>query len=51
MSWSRQVTIWCDICGEWDQIPTNSVKRARKEVKRKGWKFRKGKDVCSGCDS
>ena len=50
MSWTKQTTIWCDECGNWDQVPGSSVKVARFEVKRTGWIFTSsGEDICPRC--
>ena len=36
MSVTKQVTIWCDQCGNWDQA-TATANELRKELKAKGW--------------
>lgn len=52
MSWSKQVTIWCDgdNCGNWDQVSTGSVKKAVNTVKKyEGWTVKEGKHYCKEC--
>lgn len=49
MSWTKQITIWCENCSEWDQLATTSVKLARKELKGKGWSSKGNKDYCPQC--
>lgn len=48
MSYTRQVTIWCDNCGNWEQA-TASVASLRKELRRKGWKCKADLDLCPSC--
>ena len=53
MSFSKQITIWCDTCTNWDQFSHISVKEARKILKERGWKTKKTengiKDYCPEC--
>lgn len=52
MSHSKQVTIWCDVCQAWDQLPTGSVASARKTLRKLGWKCKDQKDsrdLCPKC--
>lgn len=49
MSWSRQITIWCDFCSEWEQYSSDVV-TARREARAIGWKHKDGKDICPRCD-
>jgi Zn finger protein HypA/HybF involved in hydrogenase expression len=37
MSLSREVTIWCDECGQWDQASGVTATQLRKYLKQKGW--------------
>lgn len=57
MSWTREVTIWCDRCSHWEQS-TATVAEARRELRRKGWRAvaldRQGDrkalgDLCPNC--
>jgi len=48
MSVTRQVTIWCDACGDWIQ-ETGSVESVHKIAKEKGWWNRKEIDLCPNC--
>lgn len=53
MSWTREVTIWCDVCGNWEQV-SGTVQQARRELKKRGWKRwwkrpDKDGDVCPNC--
>ena len=36
MSLTRQITVWCDQCGNWDQASMTAA-NLRKELSRKGW--------------
>lgn len=48
---TKQYTVWCDRCGNWDQL-TGSMPQAKKEWKRLGWKFKRtgdGLDLCPLC--
>jgi hypothetical protein len=36
MSVTRQVTIWCDDCGNWDQASATAA-RLRRELRDRGW--------------
>ena len=52
MTFSKQVTIWCDSCGDWDQLSTGSVIYARKQLKKTGWKCKSQsdkRDLCPRC--
>jgi hypothetical protein len=56
MTYTKQVTLWCDFCGEWKQMSTGSVTEARKDAKKAGWTSRKSaehfrvrQDVCPKC--
>lgn len=52
MSITRQNTVWCDGCNDWEQR-SYSVKHIRMELKQKGWITARvdGKvcDFCSKC--
>lgn len=53
MSVSREVTIWCDECMQWEQRSEAKVSTIRKELKAPGWtRVRQDgrlKDLCPGC--
>ena len=51
MSWSKQVTIWCDTpdCGEWEQLSGNNVSWVEKDLEPFGWKKIKNKNYCPTC--
>lgn len=50
MSITHEVTIWCDICAQWEQASETTTKDFRKQLKkRKGWFFKDGKDICNFC--
>ena len=36
MSITKQVTVWCDDCGVWEQ-ETSTVVQLRKKLKKRGW--------------
>lgn len=38
MSWSTQITVFCDICSDWDQYSWKSIRVARRDLKKKGWR-------------
>jgi Zn finger protein HypA/HybF involved in hydrogenase expression len=53
MSITRQVTVWCDDCGEWEQR-SGPADVLRKELRRKGWltdflEDHERKDYCPKC--
>lgn len=61
MSSSRQVTIWCDGCSEWEQASVSAT-RLRKELRKQGWttrevdflvpgvsEVRRKRDYCPAC--
>lgn len=52
MSISRQNTIWCDDCNDWEQR-SYAVKHIRAELKRAGWTCVREdgevKDFCPEC--
>lgn len=48
---SKQYTVWCGVCGNWDQISVNLKKRAIKKWKHAGWKKTKNGWVCPKCRS
>lgn len=50
MSYSFEITLWCDGCPHWDQISEHSVRRARSRLKKeKGWSYRGKNDYCPRC--
>lgn len=50
MSVSKQITVWCDGCVEWDQF-SDTAKGARRDLKQRGWLVALfgGKDYCPIC--
>jgi hypothetical protein len=53
MSITRQVTVWCDHCGNWQQGST-TADVLRKELRKKGWIVNflendERKDFCPDC--
>lgn len=50
MSYSREVTIWCDKCQHWEQASGITAAAFRKELRAKGWvSARGGQDYCPSC--
>jgi hypothetical protein len=53
MSVTREVTVWCDGCMEWDQRSGTRATDLRRELKAKGWTRTKvdgeWKDYCPEC--
>ena len=47
MSWTKEITIWCDKdgCEEWEQHP-NTVEETRRILSRDGWEYTQEKDYC-----
>lgn len=55
MSITKEVTLWCDRCGDWDQI-TGTVRQIRAGAKKKGWTAKrendsKLRDYCRRCST
>lgn len=48
MSFTREITLWCDVCGDWTQT-SGTVARIRKAFKRDGWSRRGKEDLCPRC--
>lgn len=48
MSITKQVTVWCDGCQQWDQS-TMTAAAARKDLKKRGWSQRGTNDYCPHC--
>lgn len=52
MSVTTQQTVWCDVCGNWDQI-TDTRAAVLRHLKRQGWKRTRQdgqvKDICPAC--
>ena len=49
MSVTRQITIWCDKCGEW-QMQTATLRAFRTKLRKLGWVHRwPEKDYCPAC--
>ena len=38
MSFSKQVTIFCDRCGQWEQFNRTTVAEMRRELRQRGWR-------------
>lgn len=55
MSWTKEITIWCDVCSQWEQGSSVKVTALRKELKRQGWASYKEdgqiKDCCPACQT
>ena len=54
MTWSREITIWCDRCQQWVTRSGNTVAGARKEIRALGWVVRRAHDgqmvdLCPEC--
>jgi len=49
MSVTKQITIWCDECSHWEQRSGTVAAKVRAELKKQGWVYHKGKDLCSEC--
>ena len=45
MSFTREITIFCDKCGDWERVTTAKVSTARREVKIKGWRYMKDPEI------
>lgn len=50
MTWTRQVTLWCDSCGDWHQSSDLNVEETRIEAARLGWSRSGLRDVCPHCN-
>ena len=55
MSYTIDITIWCDVCNDWDQYPTNKKRIANKMAIADGWKVARDKEtkmtthICERC--
>jgi len=50
MGITKQLTIWCDNCVDWEQISAQTNKEIRDFVqKERGWKRIHRKDYCAKC--
>lgn len=51
MTWSKDVTIWCDgdNCMEWARYSLSTVGATRKRARDDGWVYRGGEDRCPDC--
>jgi uncharacterized protein YlaI len=36
---SKQYTVWCGICGEWEYVDGNNLTQAGKNARKKEWKY------------
>ena len=48
MSITKQVTVWCDTCGDWDQASYTTI-ALRKELRGRGWTREGQSDYCKTC--
>ena len=48
MSFSKQTTIRCDFCVAWEMM-SGTVAYVRKILRRMGWNYVSGKDICPAC--
>jgi len=50
MSWTKEVTIWCDgeECNEWERTGNSTVSTTRNNLS-PGWTFTNGNDYCPDC--
>jgi hypothetical protein len=46
---TKQYTIWCDACGNWDQASADTIRAFVKFMKRSGWYYTKTKVLCPAC--
>jgi len=49
MSWVKHVTFFCDECDNFAQTDHVYVKRARKNLKGRGWDMSGDRDLCPEC--
>jgi len=47
VSYTKQTTIWCDECGQWDQI-SGTVEFARRRLRARGWTRARAEDGTYG---
>lgn len=48
MTWTRETTIFCDSCGNWERR-IGTVKAVRRSLRAYGWRFVLGRDICPLC--
>lgn len=48
MSWTKEVTLWCDAegCGAWHQESSLTVDQLRRSLRPQGWAHVEGRDLC-----
>lgn len=48
MSITKEITIWCDYpdCPKWVQEPGSIASALRRDVCRRGWTYKNGRDYC-----
>lgn len=51
MSFTKEVTIWCDSCSNWQQESGLTVADLRRKLRHSGWKNDGARDVCPKCQS
>lgn len=49
MTWSKDVTIWCDGCDKWARPGMRRVGPARDHLREIGWDCGTDKDLCPSC--
>jgi hypothetical protein len=51
MSYAKEITLFCEICGNWERFQTGRVSTARKLSKKTlGWSYKDTQDICPECD-
>lgn len=49
MSYTYEMTVWCDRCAMWEQYPVQGVRDLRAQAKKNGWIYRWKEDLCPDC--
>lgn len=49
MSWSKEVTLWCDDCNKIISFGHTTVSRTRRSAEEEGWDTGVDKDLCPEC--
>jgi hypothetical protein len=47
VSFTRNITLWCDHCYVWERFEDMTAAKARRQAKRIGWMNNGAKDYCS----
>ena len=51
MSYAKEITLFCEICGNWERFQTGKINTARRIAKNKlGWVYKGKRDICPECD-